>query len=178
MKKSTLSNPIPVEPQDVEVDAMLQEQAAQLEGLLPVIHRKLFTLVPDHPVADMPMAQLRTCSILQSGPRTMSSLSEELGITVSAMTQIADRMEKAGLVERILTPEDRRQKLLQLSEHGAAIMKSRKQIRIRQAAQALELVPEELRNELLKSLHVLLTAAVAISPTSRQEDPIGVRQEH
>src|SRR5580704_18080599 len=111
MKKEPCQNSEDLCPEDV-----LQEQALQLESLLPALNRKLFTLVPDHPSAEIPMAQLRTCSILQFGPRTMTSLSEELGISLSAMTQIADRMERAGLVERIMMREDRRQRLLQLSE--------------------------------------------------------------
>src|SRR5580700_6726177 len=130
-------------------DDLLQEQALQLEGLLPVLNRRLFTLVPDHPSAEIPMAQLRTCSILQFGPRTMTSLSEELGISLSAMTQIADRMERAELVERIMMREDRRQRLLQLSERGSEMMRTRKQIRIQQAAVALALIKDSERSEIL-----------------------------
>jgi DNA-binding MarR family transcriptional regulator len=159
------------------VDDVLQEQALQLESLLPAMHRKLFTLVPDHPSAEIPMAQLRTCSILQFGPRTMTSLSEELGISLSAMTQIADRMERAGLVERIMMREDRRQRLLQLSERGSEMMRTRKQIRIQQAAAALMLITDNERKELLQLLRSLLSAAVSHSPEPNRGDPAGIRQE-
>ena len=47
-------------------EAALNAQATQLEELLPRILRRLFTLEPDHPVAEMPVAQLRACSILRS----------------------------------------------------------------------------------------------------------------
>ena len=162
---------------DVCPDDLLQEQALQLEGLLPVLNRKLFTLVPDHPSAEIPMAQLRTCSILQFGPRTMTSLSEELGISLSAMTQIADRMERAELVERVMMREDRRQRLLQLSERGTEMMRTRKQIRIQQAAVALAQITDSERAEILQLLQVLLTAAASISPEPRRIDPLGARQE-
>ena len=158
-------------------DDLLQEQALQLEGLLPVLNRRLFTLVPDHPSAEIPMAQLRTCSILQFGPRTMTSLSEELGISLSAMTQIADRMERADLVERIMMREDRRQRLLQLSERGSEMMRTRKQIRIQQAAIALALIKDNERMEILKLLRVLLAAAASLSPEPKRIDPVGARQE-
>lgn len=162
---------------DAAAEDVLQEQALQLESLLPVLHRKLFTLVPDHPSAEIPMAQLRTCSILQFGPRTMTSLSEELGISLSAMTQIADRMERANLVERVMMREDRRQRLLQLSERGSEMMRTRKQIRIQQAAVALALITDSERAEILELLHVLLGAAASLSPEPKRVDPVGLRQE-
>ncbi len=162
---------------DAGTDDLLQEQALQLEGLLPVLNRRLFTLVPDHPSAEIPMAQLRTCSILQFGPRTMTSLSDELGISLSAMTQIADRMERAELVERIMMREDRRQRLLQLSERGSEMMRTRKHIRIQQAAIALALIKESERAEILQLLSVLLTAAASLSPEPKRIDPVGARQD-
>ncbi len=160
-------------------DDLIQEQALKLEGVLPVLMRKLFTLVPDHPTADIPIAQMRTCSILQFGPRTMTSLSEELGISLSAMTQIADRMEKAELVERIMLREDRRQRLLQLSERGSEMMRTRKQIRIQQAAEALTLIRCQEREHILKLLHVLLDAAISLAPEKNRLSDIKARDlEH
>ncbi len=156
-----------LESDQTETVEELHEQALQLESLLPVLLRKLFTLVPEHPSADVPVAQLRTCSILQFGPRTMTSLSDELGISLSAMTQIADRMERTGIVERVMIREDRRQRLLQLSERGNEMMRTRKQIRIQQAAEALGIIEDVERAELLRLLNVLLGAAASISPDIR-----------
>src|SRR5207244_9136663 len=96
----------------------LQEQAAQLESLLPRLMRTLFTLEAEHPVTELPLAQLRVCSILYTGPRTLSALGDELAISVSAVTQIADRLERAGLVERVAAPDDRRMKHLRLTSRG------------------------------------------------------------
>ena len=46
--------------------------------------------------AELPLAQLRVCGVLCDGPRPMSAVSRELGVSLSAMTQIADRLERAG----------------------------------------------------------------------------------
>src|SRR5438128_8143690 len=92
---------------------MTEEQAAQLECLLPKLMRRLFTL--QDAVSQLPLAQLRLCTILQGGPRPMSVLGEELSISVSAVTQIADRLERAGLVERVSEAEDRRMRRLRLT---------------------------------------------------------------
>ena len=55
--------------------------------------------------------------------------------------------------------EDRRQRLLQLSERGSEMMRTRKQIRIQQAAVALALITEDQRMELLQLLQALLLSA-------------------
>ena len=125
----------------------LLTQAADLEALLPKLMRRLFTLDPSHPANELPVAQLRVCTILQAGPRTVSAISEELGISVSASTQIADRLERAGFVERVAGQDDRRMKKLQLTLHGA---------------------------EVLQALHVLLEASLATAPRVPEAEPIGV----
>src|SRR5260370_5467911 len=103
---------------------ILLAQAADLESLLPKLMRRLFTLDPSHPANELPVAQLRVCTILQAGPRTVSTISEELGISVSAVTQIADRLERAGFVERVAGQDDRRMKKLQLSAHRPEVIES------------------------------------------------------
>jgi DNA-binding MarR family transcriptional regulator len=142
-------------------DDTLCDQAARLEWLLPALLRRLFTLDPAHPVAELPLAQLRVCMILQAGPRTMSAIGEELGTTVSAVTQIADRLERAGLVERVPEGSDRRAKRLQLTPHGADVMRSRRETRIRRAAEALTPLPPATREAVLHALQTLLDASRA-----------------
>ena len=146
------------------IDEMVLDEARQLETLLPRITRSLFTLEADHPANELPVAQLRVCSILQGGLRTISALSEELGTSASAITQIADRLEKAGVVERVALGEDRRQRKLRLTEHGAAWMRSRRDVRIRNTAGALQRLSAEQRQEILAAVHTLLEAAVESRP--------------
>ena len=70
---------------------LLAEQAADLTDLLPRLMRAMFTLDDSDPTMELPVAQLRVCTLLDPGPRTISDLAKELGITVSAVTQLADR---------------------------------------------------------------------------------------
>jgi DNA-binding MarR family transcriptional regulator len=146
------------------MDNDLREQAAALECLLPKLMRTLFTLEPGHPVSELPLAQLRVCTILQAGPRTMSSISEELRISVSAITQIADRLEKSGLVERLTEADDRRMRRLQLTVSGAELMRARRQTRIERAAQALEALPAEVREKVIAGLEALVEASRVTAP--------------
>src|ERR1051325_595362 len=133
-------------------DPTLIEEAAQLECLLPQLMRRLFTLDPSNPVTEMPVAQLRACAMLQGGPRAISSISEEIGISPSAVTQIADRLEKSGLVERGAEPDDRRMRNLQLTPYGDFLMKSRREQRVRRVAEALDALGFEERRDIVRAL--------------------------
>ena len=83
----------------------LVQIAESLTGLIPRLARGLSTqgnLTPrEKDLADeLPLAQLRVCAVLSEGPRAMSVLGRELGVSLSALTQIADRLERARLVKR------------------------------------------------------------------------------
>lgn len=91
----------------------------------------------------------------------MSALSQELGISFSATTQIADRLERAGLVERVAKEGDRRVKNLRLTASGAAMMESRRKTRVRRVEEVLEQLPPEMRQTVLQALNQLLQAAEA-----------------
>lgn len=65
-------------------------QARMLAGMLPTLMRQLVA-GHDDPAGELPLRQLRVCSILCGGPRPMSWLSRELGVSLSAMTQIASK---------------------------------------------------------------------------------------
>src|SRR5205807_4800056 len=155
-------------------EELLLVQAAKLESLLPKLMRRLFTLDPSHPANELPVAQLRVCTILQSGTRTVSAIGEELRISVSAATQIADRLEKAGLVERVAEPDDRRMKKVQLTAHGTEVMRSRRERRVQGAAAALEQITPSARAEVLDALQVLLDASHAAVPRVSDEEMMTV----
>jgi DNA-binding MarR family transcriptional regulator len=142
----------------VPVD-MLSEQAAEIERLLPILMRRLFSLQDDNTVSELPLAQLRICTILQSGPRSMTALGEELGISVSAVTQIADRLERAALVERAPEAEDRRMKLLRLTACGTDLMRRRREMRINRVEEVLNRLPPLDRAASLDALRALLAAS-------------------
>ncbi len=94
----------------------------------------------------------------------MSTLSEEMGITMSAITQLADRLERAKIVERSVGKEDRRVKLLQLTPYGKEILQARLHSRVRRITDALNLLSPDLRVTLLQSLNNLLEACNILSP--------------
>ena len=137
----------------------LQKQAIELETLLPKTIRTVFRLKPGHLSTELPLAQLRLCLILMQGRRSLSSIGEELGASSSAATQIADRLEKAGMIERTCCPEDRRVKHIQLTEYGIKCMEDRQKERLEDAETTLSHLSEEARERVMSALRELLSAA-------------------
>jgi len=54
----------------------------------------------------------------QSNGRTMSDLSQLIGVDNSTLTGLVDRLEKAGFVARHASPTDRRSLLIQVTPEG------------------------------------------------------------
>ena len=149
-------------------DRHLHEQAEQIASLLPRLMRQCFTLADDDPAMELPGAQLRVCSILRGGPQTMSALSRELGISLSAITQIADRLERTGIAERVAETEDRRVRSLQLTAHGMLVMGDRHERRVRRVQDLLSRMPSDARDGAIRALQALLDAGRSAAPP---EDP-------
>ena len=55
----------------------------------------------------------------------MSHYGAELGLARSTVTNLVDRLERAGLVARIASPSDRRVTLVRLTESGRETMEAR-----------------------------------------------------
>jgi DNA-binding MarR family transcriptional regulator len=145
---------------------LLGEQAADLTNLLPRLMRAIFTLDGNDPTMELPVAQLRVCNLLHDGPRTISALARELRITVSAVTQIADRLESADLVERLAGKKDRRTRNLRLTGRGAEVLRSRRQGQVRRALEVLSLLAPTDRAKALKALAALLAASAGAASTA------------
>jgi DNA-binding MarR family transcriptional regulator len=52
------------------------------------------------------------------GPSPISKYGDELGVPRSTITNLVDRLERVGLVERLPSPTDRRVTLVQLAPAG------------------------------------------------------------
>lgn len=132
------------------------EQPRRLSSLLVALARELFG--GDDHVAELPLRQLRVCAILHDGPKSMSALSRQLGVSLSAMTQIADRLERSRLVKRSFEGTDRRVRCLQLTARGHRIMRLREDARTQRASQVLRNLSSKEQSEVLKALETLLQA--------------------
>ena len=150
---------------------MLKQQAAAITKLLPQLMRQLFALDYENPAIELPIGQLRVCSILQlKGQLALTSLSKELSISMSAVTQIADRLEKSGIVERISSAGDKRIKHLQLTKYGKNLMNARLRKRVDRVSGILEVLSDDERNTITQSLKMLLDAAAKSKHVAQAEN--------
>jgi DNA-binding MarR family transcriptional regulator len=145
----------------------LVEIAESLTALMPRLMRGLTSsenVTPrEKDLADeLPVAQLRLCGILCEGPRAMSALSRELGVSLSALTQIADRLERAKLVKRTAAEDDRRVRCLQLTPRGTAMMRKRREKRLRQSVAILEQLSAPERELVRTAMETLVTACARV----------------
>ena len=143
--------------------------AEALAGLIPRLARGLSSPKKD-PADDLPLAQLRLCGILSEGSRPMSALSRDLGVSLSALTQIADRLERARLVKRVATEDDRRVRCLQLTARGEKMTRKRREARVLRIRAVLEHLSVPQREAVRASLEVLVNACSAVPAGTERAD--------
>jgi DNA-binding MarR family transcriptional regulator len=152
-------------------DQPANDQARTISALMFRLMRQLAVSDDDDLIAELPLGQLRVCGILHHGPRPMSEISRELRVSHSAMTQIADRLERAELVERVAEGSDRRVRRLQLTPRGREIMERREETRIGRIAAALDELSAKKRKDVSAALETFLGACAA---SARQEVPLSL----
>ncbi len=144
-------------------NATAREEAETVAELLHTLIRRLTTGDHDAPVVDLPLAQLRVCTELCGKARSMSAISRELGTSLSAVTQIADRLERAGLVKRVPRGDDRRVRCLRLTDRGEKMMRQHEENRIRQMTGVLARMDADQRKAAAAGLELLVNAAGKIT---------------
>jgi len=138
----------------------VMQQARKIDSLLFALIRQL-AVEDDDAVAELPLAQLRVCGVLHGGSRTMSALGRDLGVSLSAMTQIADRLERANLVKRVAEGNDRRVRSLRLTARGENVMQRREDARADRTLAALAKLSAKKQKEVTAALQLLLDACLA-----------------
>jgi DNA-binding MarR family transcriptional regulator len=135
------------------------------------VHAALRTVVRnllgvDDSMMDLPLRQFKVCVTLYRQSRSMSEISRELKLSPSAVTQVSDRLERRGLIERVFQDEDRRVRKLRLTRKGQQLVRSREQKQRRRIEAALEaLTPIEL-GQVMTGLETL---AQSCTPTENNE---------
>lgn len=115
----------------------------EVERLLLEIIKMLYTRDTQvHGLWDLPVAQLRVLNVLGRGPDerkpAMGELADALGAALSTATQIVERIEKRGLVQREHSdPDDRRVVRLALTPAGRHLMAERRRLRHERLAEAM-----------------------------------------
>ena len=129
--------------------------------LLPCMMRALFAPPAAQSLLwDLPPPQMRALFMLGCrGDLTMHEVAGRLGVAMSTATQLADRLERLGLVERQADATDRRLVRLAVTESGCAAIAEHTRQRDERIAAAMERLTPAERGEVLRGLHLLEKAA-------------------
>jgi DNA-binding MarR family transcriptional regulator len=139
-------------------------QTAAVHASLRAVVRNLLGV--DDSMMDLPLRQLKVCVSLYRQSRSMSEIGRELNLSPSAVTQVSDRLERRGLIERVFQDEDRRVRMLRLTRKGQKLVRSREQKQLRRIAAALDTLTA---SELSRVMTGLETLAQSCTPTENAE---------
>jgi DNA-binding MarR family transcriptional regulator len=128
-------------------------QAESVHTAVRTVVRNLLSV--DDSMMDLPLRQLKVCMSLYRRSRAMSDIGRELGLSPSAVTQVSDRLERRGLIERVSQDEDRRVRKLRLTRKGQQLVRSREDKQLRRIADALEQLSENEIDQLMAGLEIL-----------------------
>lgn len=96
---------------------------------------------------------------------SMRAIAQEQVLTTGGATRLVDRMEAAGLVERVEDPDDRRGKLVSLTELGARTSVRAARLHVENIRRYfLEPLPAEDRERFAEDLRILSHSARDILP--------------
>ena len=101
-------------------------------------------------------ARMRLLGALHcGGPKIMSGISDELGVTRRNITALVDALEEEGLVRRRPHPTDRRATIIELTGEGARTMDTLYDEHRRSVAELFAELSDEDRRELVRLLELL-----------------------
>ncbi len=125
---------------------------------------------------NLSMAQINTLfRIHHKGACSVSDLSEELGVTSAAVSQLLERLVQQGLIERAEDPLDRRNKRIVLTEAGHRLVQQSIQARQNWMDALVErLTPAEQAQ--VETALQLLIEKISLLPESTPLEPPSVRQ--
>ncbi len=111
---------------------------------------------------DLTMQQIKTLAALWGQPALrMRALSDMLGVNLSTMTGIVDRLIERGLVERRADPEDRRIVLVQLTEAGREEIGRIMMLGQTQLAELLEFIDTDDLPVIARAMTIMFSASEA-----------------
>jgi DNA-binding MarR family transcriptional regulator len=114
-------------PPSVPATVRIDREAAAIDRIVEMLQTGEATRPLVDPPAwmdlDLTFGQLRLVYLLsQQGPQSIGHIAERFGVTMTAASQFADRIERQGLAERHHRRDDRRVVELRLTEAGSALV--------------------------------------------------------
>ena len=116
--------------------------SSQVEDLMAELRRLSLGSSAAWSETELTLTQLRALAVIQlHQPMTVGGLSSALRMSLASGSALADRLVRAGLLERRHDPDDRRQVLLELAPSAVKFLRRIEdwsRIRLRRAVAAIE----------------------------------------
>ena len=103
--------------------------------------------------------------LAQKDECNVSGLGTEFGVTNAAISQLLEKLVQQGLVNRSEDPQDRRNKVLELTQEGMKIAKEGLMERYKWLSELIDLLSDEEQNQVDSALRLLLNKAALINET-------------
>lgn len=112
------------------------------------------------PSGPLPPSQFRALTVIAAQKKVnQRTLGEALGSRPSAVSRLCDRLEAAGLIERLPSTTSRREVDLCLSRRGTAVLERFRTLRVREVEAVLAAMPPEHLATLAEGLALFQAAA-------------------
>ena len=116
--------------------------------------------VPEFPETSVTMAQMRVLMLLSvTGETRMSQLAPQLGISLSSLSSLVDRLVEADLARRRDDPTDRRNVLVSLTPAGVSLLDTFQELGIEHLRALLDQLTDREIEAVNHAIDVLVAAA-------------------
>ena len=109
--------------------------------------------------------------VAKHGGALMSDVARSFGITLSAVTQVTDRLESKAFLRRGGDPLDRRHVRLVLTPKGERLARKLEQLQVEGLARVLQRLTPADRKDVIRGLERLLAAARGDDPSEGGDAP-------
>ena len=113
---------------------------------------------------DVTFPQFRMLVVLSHGSSNLSELADALDVAPSTALRMVDRLVTAGLVDRTVRADNRRETNLSLTKAGQRVFRTVTQRRRRDLQAVVERVPEADRPQLARAMALFARAAEDMGP--------------
>ena len=94
------------------------------------MHRSIHAFIRRNRESALSLSQVNSMfRLYHHGPCQVNDLADHLGITIAAVSQLLDNLVKADLIQRTEDPNDRRVKLIALTDKGLLTVEESKRAR-------------------------------------------------
>jgi DNA-binding MarR family transcriptional regulator len=136
-----------------------------LSGYRELVQTLSARRTPEFPDPGITMAQMRVLMLLSVvGEMRMSDLAHELGVSLSTLSSVVDRLVDTNLAARRDDPRDRRSVLVSLAAAGAKVLDSFQELGVAHLRELLDHLSADEAEAVTRAVDVLVVAARRISP--------------